>query len=1627
MALSTEDKSSKLFKHYLGTAETKTSRDFYEEAIKSSFSVKPQDIWTYADEIPTDDALCETLLKLKDGECYTWQKDENTFIDIVKKYENYKLSPVDNGTDNSFKILDENNNPIKNIIPFNYYKHYYNYSLYTENGDQIYFGMGDWVVDFYSGVLTFYGQVPEGIDHKHPPLLTFYQYVGGNGFRIDPIGFEAAILPITNWKISKGSCLIDNVNDDGETLIDAIKRQANKVEENFAASYKFDGNDKNEGIALSFEKVIALLYTHNKDAVKGYDESAESDIGTVLSNKKSNVNEIIFVSQNTPVIEYTLSADILIEQDKPTKIYLDKEKKYFIIYKGPALEQDLTFTVQEDTEKVNGLLLYWDRTLQDYLPFVTNEENRYNFGFPVVTSTGKIPPSVALGSISLGQYDDSITPEYYGPRNYTVTIGVENGLDVKSADYIVRNKPGYYLNDIIDNIKKDYSFIEKTIHYDEIYIDGSFSLNKPFYTIDENGKFVEHTLDNSYTYSLDFKINGVTNGKVKGSLTATITSDTKPSFSGSIFLRSGTYLIDKDLDLSIFDKTAFVGETQSSTIIKAVNGSNAKKVVLKADKKSVTFENLDFDNLDFDITGEDNRILFKEIKANNLTCLNNGTTKQLLVNYSSFANVELKSELENVENVNTNTSFILNNNNIAKLTVDTYNSIFSSNNHIAELTYIVEKPFNQVVATDIFTNCIINIVESNIPESVQLRDCFILNDKRTDKKSSPFDNALLLEKGSNVRQYVKLDDPFYVDEDDKDGYNKIKLRIDSGTLEITEDGTLRCILEADDITVNTGLLERWENYEGGNPKKNDLQTVLQNIYKTKADLNPNGKVPLEQLPDSISYGGLSYQGTWSFEESKGKYPTFEDTNQSGDDNAFDDGFGIEHKTIKPGWFWIVASSTKEKDNPAAPQTAIKQEGEENPLIYTAGDWVICRARKDYITFVKDTNAAKITLHDRSTKAIEITLWDRDDDKADGTVYFANSTTTVGGLLVNNGPVKVYNNTIVSLDSKYNPSMPFDFTELKFKGAAENNENLVFYSKDGQLLRCTLGDTENIGIGSEYEWEKLDRAYHDVAYMVLPQLTTGEHVEWSWQKEDETGNNDGKGALALGGQTIAESFDLINQELYKLYPPRSANINDVNLLLANEVPTIVYCDENKHPHTGYDLSQHNDYVSIKSDKGFYYGNSADIKLYVSKDENNISILRAEGYTEDTTIKDKENDITLNLSTTDPYEGGAGAGIWKEAALECNFKPSIQDGINTSYILLAGIEKITPSTQGIYNKESKPIKLNFVKPVMPEGIIVKNIQNKEIKKNKIDGVDYINNDFKLELIKFEIYLQNKTDKVSSKHFRRNGIVEISNPGFETRVLDIDNFDIHINSDNTIILQLKTGLSIDVDVSKYQENFTLKFTYVDIYGERYDYDITIDNNIIENIHIDEKRRSSGDTSTIFPEYSNNNISNENTYGYTYTYTDNELILAGDGYGEERKLLYKANTLNNGYYGALTFEFGDVKEINGFVLDIISPDDLTVNKYSNVTEQFDLYAQILETTQSDNPTASQWINCNSPYDGFSIPGNFADNDKIAFSGMYAGSSNSHKKRVTFGTKTLSGKLFVRLLLKENIRIQDIQLVEVI
>ena len=313
--LTTEQKTGQLYKHFLSVSDTRDNRDFYEEAIQSSFCIRPDQLLMYGDKIPCNDEGYNVIRSLRDGQTYDWHKDEATVIPIVKCYKDYQLQKIDNGTDNAFKLVDEFGKSLRNIIPFNYYKDLYNYELKTSSGKKVYFGVGDWVLDTFSGVLKFYGKVPDGISHDNPPLLSFYQYVGGTGFRQDTFGYDGIIVPLKDWEISEGRYLINETNTfDGQSrsLEEQVILSANVVQDNYASTFGFDGSDTNEGIAYSLQPVIALTYASSKDIVKGYDDSADSDIGVILSRQKAVVDsasnlKITFCSNNILVGEHILN------------------------------------------------------------------------------------------------------------------------------------------------------------------------------------------------------------------------------------------------------------------------------------------------------------------------------------------------------------------------------------------------------------------------------------------------------------------------------------------------------------------------------------------------------------------------------------------------------------------------------------------------------------------------------------------------------------------------------------------------------------------------------------------------------------------------------------------------------------------------------------------------------------------------------------------------------------------------------------------------------------------------------------------------------------------------------------------------------------------------------------------------------------------------------------------------------------------------------------------------------------------------------------------------------------------------------------------------------------------------
>lgn len=164
MALTPEQKSSRLFKKSMGAGETLLTRDFFEEPKLGNANILPDQIWTEAEDIPT------TAPVLTNG-----QTDG-----VVQYFEKLALVHVPGSTDLAYSSDD-----LKDTIPFNFTDGSYNYTLYKDDGStQIFFGEGDWLVDTSAGVLTFYGTLPSGVSSSLPPKISFYKYIGAKGLQV---------------------------------------------------------------------------------------------------------------------------------------------------------------------------------------------------------------------------------------------------------------------------------------------------------------------------------------------------------------------------------------------------------------------------------------------------------------------------------------------------------------------------------------------------------------------------------------------------------------------------------------------------------------------------------------------------------------------------------------------------------------------------------------------------------------------------------------------------------------------------------------------------------------------------------------------------------------------------------------------------------------------------------------------------------------------------------------------------------------------------------------------------------------------------------------------------------------------------------------------------------------------------------------------------------------------------------------------------------------------------------------------------------------------------------------------------------------------------------------------------
>lgn len=1550
MAMSTEQKSSLLYKKHLGVGETRLSREVFEEAYKSSFIVRPDQLWTFSDYIPCGDELSgeeKTLgiiASLQNGEVYDFFRSESDpHHPCVKRFINLKLTKIDDGTDSAFLIADEDGNPIKNIIPFNYYEEYYNYEL-SFNDTVIPFGVGDWQVDIYSGILTFYGEVPEGIDHANPPSLSFYQYVGGNGFRQDTYGFDGAILPIENVTIDQNQTVIkfvDNSNtttdESRKSLFKYISDKANEIEEGFVDIFGWDANNKNEGIALSFEKIIPLTYSATKDAVKGYDKSADSEIGTLLSKKTitddyNNADfDVIYVSQNTPEEKYTINIrnNSIVDAnenekenvagmiDDVFKVFLDDEYKHFVILKRKSAVADstITFNVKESDDVISCLFLYWDYESGQYQPWINKEYTHVNFGFPVVTVNGRLPPTVQLGTSALSTFSDVITPDYYGPRTFTVTVASEEGsTNIKSADFVVKNTQDYYLDDIIKAIYNKY-------------------------------------------YDVENKKNG---------------------FAGTIFLRSGTYKLSKDVDLASLENVIIYGEGNST--------------IITSDNKSIQFSNVDttknisinnveikgtsiiidnaianiflaniITNAEIRITSCKNKVYINNISSTqNLTFNNGGNMDNELAIHvisSYFKNITFNenagralikgcsfNEFE-VANANDNTNIYLKSNIIKKLK-DKVNTIFIDGNTIYEYSGRALEHKEQLP-----------IMDENHKVLGSNENC--TTEFTTSAKLPLFD-----EKDCIHTKFAELAAPLnYFKEN-----NIIELIYDTEVLQVV-DGTLTTCITTDRIVLpsdkrvfergDNSELEAWEVKSHDHTGDPVLTDVLIDLWKEKADLDENGKVPLQQLPDSVAYGGLLCVGTWSFDDNNGKYPTFEDASikESGDE--------IVNK-LQKGWFFIVnppKGFNDSNENDSDNDNPVKNQRAKDTEIYTAGDWLI------YVGNGEDDEENKNKSWEKIDRAYSDPTYSILAAQAlvpgeNHEWYWKNDTINNGGML------DLSNKTLIE----------------------------AFYEINKMLLKLAPKKPSNIN-------GKVINIKNEVPTIKYRKVSNEQRETFESHEAYDVSNTD----IRLS----SESSEQTDIPLYKkfIYFGDKA---EIGFTLTINNPYTNETKEYKHIHP-ISINDTDDFVWHSEDNCITFNVSKPIEAMTDADH-------GEGFWKGTYVYVYDNNkidgthaltITLNNVAVDGLQSNQDYNYNGSTFINYDVvSPYFNDNLSINYGTIA------PSfADTLVNENNSGITLYRVNEEY-------GFDNLQFRLDKVYKVGYVPVDRVMDIDVFvgdkklcetfnaDNYISYKKDddyydiEVSANRIHFNNEHFTVHENEEIRFVATV-YDLYGEPHEKEILKRSgylfdnSGLDENRKLSGYLKNDS-DFGFNESTDFGYDYN---NNKMLGLIQLEETDK---ETNIVYP---------------VYKYPD----------GKYEEQFTNKQTIDGKDYAVACYKIGEIHEAAGFILKINVPDflknDWTINTLNASTNDIILQTCIVKETIDDNDNkktekVTSWWDCNKPNNGFHIPDPNTFKDAV----MYAGNSDTFTKRITFGrNKTYSGDVYVRIGIKKDsgLKFTNIELVE--
>lgn len=503
----------------------------------------------------------------------------------------------------------------------------------------------------------------------------------------------------------------------------------------------------------------------------------------------------------------------------------------------------------------------------------------------------------------------------------------------------------------------------------------------------------------------------------------------------------------------------------------------------------------------------------------------------------------------------------------------------------------------------------------NFPKNIKLDSSYVTSfSEKVAKEIYPSVATIPYYTAFENRVYAKLPAPFKYDKKT----NTLALSLDSidHTLFINEKGELQArFLSSKEITIEnpdaiqTQLESIYDEHADTLLDKDKPQTIdeaIIDLYWSKADLK-DGKLPIDQLPDSVAYGGLNLVGMWSFEDNDGKYPTFADIDiqYSSDD---------EYKELQNGWFFIVSASHME-DDPVYPQKS--EDGET----WTAGDWIIytgsTRRLIDYskeLRFTFNKNAARLySINDDNTITYEVLVKvnnssDSNDDSSSDQSFDKKSSSEIldyGTITIDkNGYItKLFNIKTLQIGKQLRNYPSIRIIEAQYK--------------------------ENVSNG---RWQKLDRAYLDPVYSRLPELATktGEDNP-AWSVEDG-----GTGLLKLSFKSIAEAIRLINDTLLNLSPDRPTSIQLIDVII-DEEKTTAKQQEYFDVDNGLQLEQ----LLAKQPKKAWDANSFGSVYFKQKGKREYLPLENCfycGLDSDLKILDNEEDISNNcvIDKFDPYQ-------------------------------------------------------------------------------------------------------------------------------------------------------------------------------------------------------------------------------------------------------------------------------------------------------------------------------------------------------------------------------------------------------